>query len=308
VTTTTTRVVAPLPTIKGETSSGSVEARLLTDPHVLWVGTWESADWRSLHGVGSFRSADHTATGSWGIGAAGRSLRAVAPGGETQGFGYHADLGRAGVGPQDDLYFRYRVYFPRNYVWRNGHGGGGGKLPGLAGKVAGDEEKVGSGGQRWNGDAEISRTQASSADGWSARLLWQKDGTLATYLYAVSPVGEPSERSWFGHVQTCRSTPNDGGSAKLTLRSGGWNDVELHVRMNTPGANNGVLQLWLGGHLCVDLRDVQYRSASRPSLRITQQFFTWYYGGPSSDAPDVTSTIYFDDAVLSRAYIGPRAG
>ena len=293
--------------IKGEPGSATVEARLLRDPDVLWVGTWETTDWPNLHGAGSFRDVDNTTIGDFGLGGAGRSLRARTPKGNRQGFGYHASFERAGIGALDDVHYRYRVFFPDDYVWRNRRGGGGGKLPGLAGKApGGDEEKVGAGGQRWNGATEVGRRDVADADGWSARLLWNKDRTLATYLYAPWPVGLPSRRSWFGYSQTCRADPHDRESTKLELRSGAWNTIELHVRMNTPGHRDGVFELWLNGRRCVDRVDIEYRSAAHPDLRITEQYVTWFYGGPPSDAPDRDATIYFDDAVLSRSYIGPR--
>jgi hypothetical protein len=307
-TTSTTTSTSPLRTdIAGEASTASVEPRLLRDPDVLWVGTWEDVDWPSRHGVGSFRDVDNTTIGDFGIEGAGRSLRARTPRGSRQGFGYHASFERAGIGAQDDVHYRYRVYFPDDYVWRNASGGGGGKLPGLAGKAfGGDEEKVGAGGQRWNGRTEVGRSNLADADGWSARVLWNKDRTVATYLYAQWPVGPSSPRSWFGHSQTCRADPHDGESTELQLRAGSWNTIELRVRLNTPGQRDGTLQLWLNGHECVDRDDVEYRSATRPDLRITEQYVTWFYGGPTRDAPDRDSTIHFDDAVLSRAYVGPR--
>jgi hypothetical protein len=305
--TTTSTSTPPRTDIRGEAATASVEPRLLRDPDVLWVGTWEDTDWPGRHGAGAFRDVDNTTIGDFDIDGAGRSLRARTAKGRRQGFGYHASFDRAGIGAQDDVHYRYRVYFPDDYVWRNRSGGGGGKLPGLAGKAAGgDEEKVGAGGQRWNGRVEVGRGNLGDADGWSARVLWNKDRTVATYLYAQWPLGPRSRRSWFGHSQTCRADPHDQESEKLELSPGAWNTIELRVRMNTPGQRDGILQLWLNGRPCVDRSDVAYRSASHPDLRITEQYVTWFYGGPARDAPDRDSTIYFDDAVLSRAYVGPR--
>jgi len=290
--------------IKGEPTSSTAERRLATSTSVLWMGTWESSSWQTLHGVGTFQGSSNTAVGSYG--GPGRSLRGTAPASSTQGFGYHGDLGRMGVGARDEVYFRYRVYFPGSYVWQNSSGRGGGKLPGLAGKDGGDEKRVGSGGQRWNDSTEVSRSNLADADEWSARLLWGKDRSVATYLYAQSPLGPQSSKSYFGHVEYCRTRPGDNTAPRVLLKGSAWNTVELHVRMNTPGSSNGVMQLWINGYLCVDRRDVQFRSAKRPYLRITQQYVTWYYGGPSTDAPNANSWLLFDDAVLSRSYVGPR--
>jgi hypothetical protein len=290
--------------IKGEPTSSTAESRLATSTSVLWMGTWESSNWQTLHGVGSFNNSGNTSVGSYG--GPGRSLRATAPAGSTQGFGYMGGFDRMGIGARDEVYYRYRVYFPSSYVWTNSSGRGGGKLPGLAGKDGGDERRVGAGGKRWNDSSEIYRSNLSYADEWSARVMWGKDRSASTYLYAQSPLGPQSSNSYFGHVEYCRTRPNDNTSSRVLFKPGAWNTVELRVKMNTAGSSNGIMQLWLNGYLCVDHRDVQYRSSRRPGLRITQQYVTWYYGGPSADAPSSNSWLLMDDAVLSRSYIGPR--
>lgn len=297
--------------VKGESTTSTVEPRLLSDPNVVWVGTWERSDWRTLHGVGTFQNSAHTATPSLtDSGARGRALSGLTPRGQLQGFGYNASLDRNGVGFRDELYFRYRVLFRSTYQWTNSGGGGGGKLPGLAGKLTGGstadnlDTKVGSGGRRWNGSNEVYRSNLADADGFSARLLWLKDGGLASYVYAQYPLGPPSSTSYFGATTRCKTSI--GSSENKFFQKGTWNTVEQRVRMNTPGVRNGILQVWMNGTLCIDLRDVMWRSSKRTTLKITQMYMTWYYGGGSTDAPSNDSYVFIDDAVLSRAYIGPR--
>jgi hypothetical protein len=296
-------------TIKGESSSSTVESRLLKDTNVLWVGTWDTTDWKTRHGVGTFGNSANTATGNWSNGTAGNGLRGVTPAGSTNGFGYHASLVPAGVSEQNDLYYRYRVFFPSDYTWQNSTGGGGGKLPGLAGKAAGGpDSKVGAGGQRWNGSTEITRDQLADMDGWSARLLWQKDGGMSAYVYAPDPnhVGATSSKSYFGWAPRCKTDPYNSGSSNMMFSKGAWNTVEQHVRMNTPGVADGVLEVWMNGKLCIKVTNMIWRSAKHPEVKISQQYVSWFYGGPSGDAPNKNSYVYFDDAVLSKSYVGPR--
>jgi hypothetical protein len=296
--------------IRGEAASATAEERLLFDENVLWIGTWERPAWRRAHGAGSFESADNIRIESAPRGGSGRSLRGAARGGASEGFQYHADFVRAGLRPQTELFYRYRVFFPRDYVWQNASGGGGGKLPGLAGKAEGGAEpKVGAGGQRWNGSTEITRDELADMDGFSARMLWQKDGGLSSYLYLPDPnhLGVKSRKSWFGWSVRCKADPTDPDSSNMLFDKGAWNTVEQHVRLNTPGVANGLLEVWMNGKLCIKQDDLVYRSARHPEVKITQQYVTWFYGGPTSDYPDRDSVIYFDDAVLSKAYIGPRS-
>lgn len=297
-------------TVAGEADTSTVERRLLDDPDVLWVGTWDSADWQKRHGVGSFGNSVNTAVGDFTAGGSGNQLRAKASSGSTNGFFYHANLASAGVGELDEAYYRYRVYFPADYVWQNATGGGHGKLPGLAGKIAGGpDSRVGSGGRRWNGSTEITAANLDDQDSWSARLLWMKDGGLSTYLYVPDPdhLGPASANSYFGYATRCKVEPGNTRSSNKLFNKGAWNTVEQHVRMNTPGQSDGIFELWMNGELCVRMTDVRFRSARHPDVRISQQYVTWFYGGPTTDAPDRDSYIHFDDAVLSRSYIGPRA-
>jgi hypothetical protein len=307
---TPTTSTAPLRTdIKGESASGTVEPRLLRDPDVLWVGTWETTDWPTKHGVGPFRDAENTTIGDFRIGGAGRSLQAKTSAWRRQGFSYQANFERAGIGAHEDVHYRYRVFFPNEYVWQNDSGRGGGKLPGLAGKApGGDEEKVGDGGKRWGGSSEISRDRIEDMDGFSARMLWHEDGGLSSYLYIpdAKHLGQRSPKSYFGWSTRCRTDPTDSDSPTLLFKKGAWNTVEQHVRLNTPGVANGVLEVWMNGKLCIKLTNLIYRSAKHPEVKITQQYVTWFYGGPTSDYPTRDSYVYFDDAVLSKSYIGRR--
>jgi hypothetical protein len=66
----------------------------------------------------------------------------------------------------------------------------------------------------------------------------------------------------------------------------GWNTVELHYRMNTPGQNDGVHRGWLNGVLGVDLHDVQYRTRAHPKLDINQVFASVFFGGPKGPTSD----------------------
>jgi hypothetical protein len=308
-TTTTAPVTSILPGIKGEVASPTVEARLLTDPNVLWVGTWDTSNWQQAAGVGTWSYQSHTSVGSVPGSATGNGLWGLTPAGNQKGFGYHANFDSIGIPSQDDLHYRYRVFFPSDYVWQNAGGGGSGKLPGLAGKYAGGRDSlVGAGGKRWNGTTEVTKSNIADEDGFSARLLWQKDGGLSSYFYAVSPVGVSSANSYYGASSRCKTDPYNSTSANALFVKGAWNTVEMRVKMNTPGVNDGVLQVWMNGKLCLDKNSIQWRSAKRPDLHITQQYFEWFYGGGSGDYPDRDSRIAFDDAVISKGYIGPRVG
>jgi hypothetical protein len=49
------------------------------------------------------------------------------------------------------------------------------------------------------------------------------------------------------------------GGGPATVRFNQWDKLKLHVRLNTPGASDGVLQLWVNDVLKADHRDVNIR-------------------------------------------------
>jgi len=307
-------------TAKGEQNTSTVEPRLLSDPDVLFVGTFEDSNWKDLWGFGTFNNQSNTVVSTFaGISDQGNAMRGVTPANQQNGFGGAASFVNmgpgtgTGIGEQEEVYFRYRVNFPSEYIWTNTGGGGHGKLPGLAGKATGGADwAVGGGGKRWNGTSMINKlSDLPKADGWSARMLWQKDRGLSVYLYTPNKYGVVSGTEGtdtfraFGKAIRVKDDPYNSSSANMKFNTG-WNTVEEYVKMNTPGQADGVLKIWMNGKLGLHITDVMFRGAERPNLKTTQLFWTWFYGGPPSDYPHADSYVYFDDAVVSRSYIGPR--
>ncbi len=306
--------------IKGEPHTATVEQRLLSDQNVLWVSTFEDSNWRDLWGFGTFNHESNISVNTFGSNTdQGKALRGRTVAGQANGFGGHANFvnmgpgSGAGIAEQEEAYLRYRVNFPTDYVWVNPNDGGHGKLPGLAGKATGGADwAVSAGGRRWNGTTAIKRLEdLGTADGWSARLLWQKDMGASVYLYAPNQYGRvtgtPGTDSFraFGRAVRLKVDPYNSSSSNMKFNTG-WNTIEQYVKMNTPGQANGELKIWMNGKLGLHMTNVMYRSSQRPNLKITQIFWSWFYGGPQNDYPHKDSYIYFDDVVISKAPIGPR--
>lgn len=293
-------------TVKGESSTSTVEPRLLTDPNVLWVGTFDNDNWKNLWGVSFNNYEEHQTVADYSsaIGSAGKALRVLNVAKQQNGFGFNANFVSMGLAEQDEVYLRYRIYFPSDYPWINAGGGGGGKLPGLAGKIGLTYAwAVGGGGKRWNENVEVTKSNLGDATGFSSRLYWQKDHGMSDYIYVVDPVGVSSTNSYFGNSQRVKTSLTSTTNAQFKT---GWNTVEQYIKLNTPGVADGVEKVWLNGTLGLQRTNVEHRSASRPNLKISQIWMSWFYGGPTTDYPDRDAYVYFDDFVLSKAYIGPR--
>jgi sugar lactone lactonase YvrE len=303
----------PPSTILGEPDDGEVEPRLLTDPHVLLVITHESTDWKTKFGTGTDTHLANQTVTSTGTpsGTAGKALRIKTPAGELNGYGAHRNFALAGLADLEEAYFRYRVNFSQ-HTFMNSTGDGGGKLPGLAGKAGTMptyDSKVGSGGQRYNGSTQLTTSNYLTADGWSARLLWQKDRGLSSYLYVPDPshIGDvKSGGSYFGWSNRVKTSV--GGSTNALFHATNWNDVEVRIKLNTISGStinaDGIYEVWLNGVKGLSMSNIIFRRSA--NVKITQVYDACTFGGGSGDAPDSDDYVWFDDYVIGNGYIGPK--
>jgi len=130
----------------------------------------------------------------------------------------------------------------------------GGKLPGLCG----GPENV-SGGRLANGQ-----------NGFSARLMWRRDGRGEAYVYHKNQKGDYGDSFAFpADFRFPTDTPVK---------------VRLAVSMNTPGKRNGALRVWIDEKLLVERSDMEWRSVD--SFGVDGLYFeTFHGGGDKSWAP-----------------------
>lgn len=112
---------------------------------------------------------------------------------------------------------------------------------------------------------------------------------LGTYVYHVDgPEGRGDELMW----------GRDG-----RIDAGRWYCVEGRVRMNTPGANDGVLQQWLDGDKVFDQRDFQFRRKGEGDLGVKSMWMNVYYGNGSVTSPRAQG-VWADSLVLGPSPVG----
>lgn len=135
----------------------------------------------------------------------------------------------------------------------------GGKLPGLCG----GPENV-SGGRR-----------ATGTNGFSARLMWRKDGKGEAYVYHKNQPGNYGES--FAFPEYFRFPTQ----TRISVR--------LRVTMNEAGKRNGTLRVWITEEgkqerLMVERTDMEWRSVS--TFGVDSMYFeTFHGGGDASWAP-----------------------
>lgn len=198
--------------------------------------------------------------------AAGSWLRVnFAPGGigpEKGGAGWRMPLGR-----REAAELRYTVRFSEGFEFVKG-----GKLPGLCG----GPENV-SGGR-----------PADGRNGFSARLMWRRDGRGEAYVYHMD---QPEQ-----YGQSFAFPDNFRFPTGKPVR------VRLAVTMNAPGQSDGVLRVWITlpespERLVVERKDLRWRAAA--TFGVDSLYFETFHGGSDTTwAPRKPCWAEFSDIVV----------
>jgi hypothetical protein len=139
-------------------------------------------------------------------------------------------------------------------------------------------------------------------EGWSARVVWKKEGAPATYLYVQD-----------------KESPWGVGDTAETFRfiKGRYHAVSLHVRLNDPAsASNGSASIYVDGRKVVESTGQRFRASDTPDSLIQQFLFSTFHGGnkpkhaPRDEDGNYTEVVaYFDNiAVREGHYIKPQPG
>jgi hypothetical protein len=275
--------VAGPPRSDGIASRYPRDKGLQNDPDVLFVDGFEgwdlSSDWtRGMRGHTALVDSDETLGF---VPLSGKALRVTIPRNEVLGLDLRYRFkDRQGSEP-DEVYFRYYLRLAKDWLGAVN----GGKLPGLAGTYG----LAGWGGRQWDG-----------RKGWSLRGSYSLPlpaghpaagkvvlGTYAYHSKATAKFGEGLQ--WVGGGLAGAVGPNE------------WHCIEQHVKLNTPGQENGVLQVWVDGQLALDYPNLRVRDL--PILGIEEVWMNFYHGGIDKAVVDMHA--YVDHVVIARRYIGP---
>jgi hypothetical protein len=188
---------------------------------------------------------------------------------------YHSPGGGAQLylllraGSTDLLHFRFYVRFPSGFDFVKG-----GKLPGLFG-----------------GTVTSGRRIPNGSDGFSTRYMWRKGGAAEVYAYLPTSVAHGTSL----------------GRGNWRWKPGVWTCVEQEVRLNTPGASDGTITVWVNGIEAYRVAGLAFRTTS--DLKIDGVFFSSFFGGgdPTWATPRDQHIDFADFAVSDHA-IGPLPG
>jgi len=209
-----------------------------------------------------------------------RALAVTISRGGSLGLNHHLRFAAWPGGEPEEAYFRYHLRLSDNWYPVVD----GGKLPGFAGTY---------------GRAGWGNRPADGVNGWSARGAFMRHDAqgepdspwrpIGTYAYTASNEGR-SGQVWGWNL---------GPTGRLTRNR--WYSIEQYLKLNTPGQTNGVYRAWIDGHLAFERTDLHWRDVT--ALKIESVWLNVFHGGTARTDRDLT--LYMDNLVVARRYIGP---
>lgn len=218
-----------------------------------FMDDWQCPEWRT--------GTDNIRVVAEGRSSHGKSLRFLLPKGEAgcrkgKCISWKARLGK----PLTHIQYSYWVKFPSHFDFVRG-----GKLPGVGSDVAG------SGGHK-----------ATGYNGWSVRVMWDKDGKLGQYIY------HPDQPKRFGEFFEWDMQP---------IVKDQWHQIKTEIRLNHAGKRDGMIKTWLNGRLVFEKANFRLRNSN--TLPIERLLFSVFYGGEGPDwQPSQDNYLYIDDWVI----------
>ena len=172
----------------------------------------------------------------------------------------------------DTMWSAYDIFFEDGFEFQLG-----GKLPGLCG------------GKCYTGNA-----MPQTGDGWSARIMWRKDGNAVQLIYFMgqeSVYGDDFKWDLNGTIPQKQFT------------TGTWHRIVNKVSMNTiaspgNGDKNGRVQTWLDGELVLDVDTLRLRDYD--TVKVDKFYLSTFHGGSSAEwAPTHDCFIRYDNFTVS---------
>ena len=169
----------------------------------------------------------------------------------------------------DTLWLGYSLLFEKGFDFKKG-----GKLPGFCG------------GKCYTGGKD-----PSDGNGWSARIMWRKDGVAEQYVYHSNQKGKYGDSFPWSH---------DGKHAKFT--PGQWHRIITKVTLNQIVNGNiypdGAIDVWLDGEMVLHQENLTFRR--NPDVHISDMYLsTFHGGGTDSWSPNHDSYARFSDFIIT---------
>lgn len=129
-------------------------------------------------------------------------------------------------------------------------------------------------------------------EGWSARLMFRRDGGLQTYVYHQDMEGRFGDRE---------------RASDFIFQPGRYHHVVMQVALNEPAeAANGSLDVWVDDELVIEHNGLRFRDRITSDSAIQRLLFSTFHGGSNpewaprnDDGSYKRDCAFFDDITLS---------
>lgn len=210
----------------------------------------------------------------------GKALRVRFVKGKNLGLDLRYALSGKSESAPEEIYFRYYLRFGDD--WDPPISGG--KIPGIAGTY---------------GQAGWGMRKSDGYNGWSMRGGFAVRPSNDKSVAGMTAIGSYTYHADMVDVSGDFWGWSDGPSG--LLENNRWYAVEQYVKLNTVGARDGIFRAWIDGRQVFEKTNIQYRLTSK--LKIENIWMDVYHGGVAPSPKDMT--LYFDNVVIARKYIGP---
>lgn len=189
----------------------------------------------------------------------------------------------------------------------------GGKFPGLADVDAYPEEQCGNGGNPsdgincWSHRLAYRNCLAGESTSYQACTSGMATTRIGGYVY--SPYSFQSLAGWdtvaWGQGPTggsCASDPKSIGNCGIgtggQLENNKWYLIEMQIKMNTPGAADGIMRAWVNGVLSYEKTNMIWRLPGHDNLHVRTVWLNVHAGGEFGGLCQ-TSAVYLDQMAVS---------
>ncbi|MBC7389759.1 MAG: heparin lyase I family protein [Opitutaceae bacterium] len=175
------------------------------------------------------------------------------------------------VKPQSQYYVSYWLRFSDDFSF--GSVSEEGKLPGLAG-----------------GDNCNACVKCNGNNGFSARLMWKKDGKAYLNLH------EMHKNNLCGEDYPLKTS----NGKHVYFQRGKWHNVIERVKVNSGVNYDGEVEVWIDGKPALSVAGIKFVSNG---TKVDNLYFSTFHGGTSAAwSPENDCNIWFDDIMITTNY------
>jgi hypothetical protein len=153
---------------------------------------------------------------------------------------------------------------------------------------------------------------SSGMEPWFAWGANPPPGEINLYTYFMDMARDPKMDKYWGNgfFPPGPGKGRAGGDAKVVPALDRWQCWEFMVQANSaPGVADGRQAMWLDGKLVGDFRGIRWRDDPQLAINcLWLQHYGFDGGDPTKQHWPERQSVWFDDVVVARSYVGPMVG